>query len=57
MKTIVTLLAFGISGIYLSFGVGYNAEAVEPEATIQVADGFQVADGLLMADYWVNRRR
>lgn len=51
MKTMVMLLAFAVTGIYFSFGFGYNAEAVEPEQTIQVTDG------LLMPDYWVNIKR
>lgn len=46
MKTVVMLVAFALTGIYVSLGFGYNAEAVEPEQTIQVADG------LSMPDYW-----
>ena len=51
MKTMVMLVAFALTGIYLSLGFGYNAEAVEPEQTIQVADG------LLLVDSWNNIRR
>jgi hypothetical protein len=50
MKTTVMLVAFALAGIYVSLGFGYNAEAVEPEQTIQVADV------LLMPDYWNNVR-